>query len=227
MLLELNSRIVMDTLGDEVLVLDGDNGVVHRLTGPIAAYALSLQNGAADVNDDEYAQALITARIAVEVAEGNGQGGTVSRRTALVAMVGVSAGAATLLLPSGADAASVDGGAGVTTTTAELPQYPDVGWDARINTMFNQGPPDTRELKLRWGQSYPTSSTVTSPVPFTWTVEGPDGSGIYYSGTAITGLVDFFQIVGWVKPQQLTVTLVSIPPTGYSSRTIVKIADAP
>ena len=224
MRLSLNDRVVLDTLGDEVLVLDGDNGVVHRLTGPIAGYALSLRDGVGELEDDEYTRALIDAGIAVEVTSTDEKSGGISRRSALGVLVGASAGAATLLLPSAADAVSVGGGSSETT----LPAYPDASWAVKINTSYDQGPPDVRSLKLRWGQSYPTQTSVTNPVAFDWTVVGPPGSGISYSGTEpITGFVDFFEVANWAHGQTLTITFVSIPPPGYASVTRVTTAIGP
>lgn len=235
MLLGLNNRVVMDTLGDEVLVLDGDNGVVHRLTGPIAGYALSLREGAAELEDDDYTRALIDAGIAVEVTSTDEKSGGISRRSALGALVGVSAGAATLLLPSAADAVSVGGGSSETTTT--LPQGPNFGtspnFGTRLDTRYVEGsnPPvdDYREMQIRWGQTYSGDTVTSNPQSFNWTVSGSSPT-IYLTGTvgpSDNGTTGYFIVPQWAYLQVLTVTLELIPAPGYSSRTVVRTITGP
>ena len=237
MLLALNDRIVMDTLGDEVLALDGDNGVVHRLTGPIAGYALSLRDGAAELADDDYTRALIEAGIAVEVTSDDRSDDShgISRRSALGVLVGASAGAATLLLPSAADAVSVGGGSSETTTT--LPQGPNFGtspnYGTRLDTRYVEGsnPPvdDYREMQIRWGQTYSGDTVTSNPQSFNWTVSGTSPT-VYLSGTVgptENGTTGYFVVPQWANQQVLTVTLELIPAAGYSTRTVVRTITGP
>lgn len=242
MLLALKDRIVMDTLGDEVLVLDGDRGVVHRLTGPIAEYAVTLRDGtgrdgAAELADDEYTRALVDAGIAVTVSGEDESARTsgISRRSALGVLVGASAGAAMLLLPSSADAASVDAGSSETTTT--LPQGPNFGsspnYGTRLDTRYVEGsnPPvdDYREMQIRWGQTYSGDTVTSNPQAFNWTVSGSSPT-VYLTGTvgpADNGTTGYFIVPLWANQQVLTVTLELIPATGYSSRTVVRTITGP
>ena len=236
MRLALNDRVVLDTLGDEVLVLDGDNGVVHRLTGPIAGYALSLRDGVGELEDDEYTRALIDAKIAVIAsmnADGHDGPDGLSRRSAIGALVGVSAGAATLLLPSAADATSLSGGSSETT----LPLGPGFGtnpnYGTRLDTRYVEGsnPPvdDYREMQIRWGQTYSGDTVTSGAQAFNWTVTGSSPT-IYLNGTVDptdNGTTGYFVVPQWADGQTLTVTLELIPASGYSSRTVVRTIIGP
>jgi hypothetical protein len=177
----------IDRLGTEVVVLDAEAALVHRLTGPAAEVVNTVVMRDVAVDD-------LPSRLAPAVAglrEAGVLRGDVPRRQALGAAVAGAVGILTVVLPAATAAASGGGGGGSVSTAT------DASTDGEIFGLINVSGYTYRQFL--YDVNKPTQSFVVDGPPDgilyadVLIVGGGGAGGFYFGGGGGGGAVTWYQ----------------------------------